>query len=165
MFGIYQTEVNIIDDVNSLSSSTKILSNMTISPIFDLIKYALTVFNGSGSGLYVPGTPVYIVADYPPDSESMFSAWTGDISNVEDISDSSTIVNMNGNTIITATYESLKVTVTVLKGSGSGKYPKNTTVHVIADPDTDTKKFNHWSDPAGKLINPATNRDNYIYVQ
>ena len=69
--------------------------------------YTLSVASGTGDGSYTQGQVVNIASDAPP-SGSAFSQWTGDVSYVADILDSTTTVTMPAANInVTATYAEL----------------------------------------------------------
>ncbi|MGN0430771.1 MAG: leucine-rich repeat protein [Lachnospiraceae bacterium] len=68
--------------------------------------YTLTVKNGSGSGSYVPGVMVPIVADEPASGQK-FSRWTTDYNALSFVSNdaSATFIKMpESNVVVTATY-------------------------------------------------------------
>jgi hypothetical protein len=80
-------------------------ANATITATYKDILYALTVNSGSGSGTYVAGVVVPIVADAPPSSGMVFKAWTGDTACVADATAASTTLTMPAaNAALTATY-------------------------------------------------------------
>ncbi len=66
--------------------------------------HALTVNSGSGSGLYMAGTEVAIVADAATEGQ-VFDAWTGDTAGIEDVNSVSTTLTMPAAAVeVTATY-------------------------------------------------------------
>ncbi len=97
--------------------------------------YSLTVLYGSGSGIYVEGTVVPIVADAPPEG-MIFDSWTGDMAYLADISAASTAITMQAaDTDITATYmpDMIPYNLTVIDGSGDGSYLEGEPVPISAD--------------------------------
>ncbi|KMQ52868.1 chitin deacetylase [Chitinispirillum alkaliphilum] len=74
-------------------------------PLYDTPQlYTLTVNDGSGSGEYEAGSAVTITANPAPSGQA-FSQWSGDISDVENIYGSVTVVTVpDSNITISATY-------------------------------------------------------------
>jgi hypothetical protein len=65
--------------------------------------YTLTVVNGSGSGVYVPGTVVGIAAESPP-SQEVFANWSGySVANV--VAPNTTLTMPAANVVITANFQ------------------------------------------------------------
>ena len=70
-------------------------------------EYSLIVNNGSGSGGYLTGTVVDIVANTAPEGQQ-FAQWTGDVDHVADVNSASTTLTMPANEIsVNATYEEI----------------------------------------------------------
>ncbi|HET9523660.1 MAG TPA: FlgD immunoglobulin-like domain containing protein [Terrimicrobiaceae bacterium] len=68
-------------------------------------RYALNVNKGIGNGNYLPGTIVNVTADIPPVGQA-FKRWTGDTSQLANVSSPSTTLTMPpGAVTITATYD------------------------------------------------------------
>jgi len=65
--------------------------------------FILTVVGGSGSGVYDRGTVVAISAQAPPPGYR-FDRWTGDTTNVANVSSASTTVTMLADATVTATF-------------------------------------------------------------
>ena len=94
---------------------TVFLTGLMLSPLFsckkaDPIKtidnksYTLTVTSGTGDGSYTQGQVVNIAADTPP-SGYLFDHWTGDVSCVANVNNSTTTVTMPAaNAGVTAIY-------------------------------------------------------------
>ena len=83
----------------TMDSDKSITAHFEVAPT-----YNLTVNNGNGSGAYTEGTVINISANTPP-SGKQFSAWTGDISHLEDAGSAITSVFMpEGNITVSATY-------------------------------------------------------------
>ncbi len=69
--------------------------------------YTLTVNTGSGDGTRAAGSNINIMADVAPMGQ-VFDKWTGDVSSIEDIFSSNTIMDMPAkNASITATYKTI----------------------------------------------------------
>ena len=109
-------------------------------------KFTLTVTSGTGSGAYVAGTVVEILADNPT-SGLVFDKWTGDISYLVDPSSSKTRLTMPSSAVsVTAAYKSAGTTyaLVVTSGGGSGDYAAGTIVTITADSPAQGKVFNSW---------------------
>ena len=110
----------------------------------------LTVNSGSGSGSYMIGTQIPIVAN-PAPSGQVFDQWTGDISGVADSTAASTTFTMGKtNATITATYMVPPVlySVTVNGGTGatgSGSYAEGKTVKISAGTPPANQQFKNWT--------------------
>jgi len=116
----------------------------TITATYRLVDpYFLTVNDGSGSGTYMESTVVNISAD-PAPSGMIFSEWTGDVATVDDVEAASTTITMPGaNAVVTATYTT-PYTLTVNSGTGSGVYPEDTLVGIVADTPPSGMLFDEW---------------------
>lgn len=73
-----------------------------LNPIALVPKYVLSVTGGTCSGTYLEGTRVRITAVVPP--RHRFDHWAGDTDHVEDIRAPSTIVEMRGDTVVSAAF-------------------------------------------------------------
>jgi len=111
--------------------------------------YTLTVNSGSGDGVYKADEVVSIAADSAP-AGMQFDKWTGDTSNIADVSAPSTTITMPASDAdVTATYVNI-YTLTVNSGSGGGVYTEGTVVDIDADPAPSGKVFDAWiGDTAG----------------
>ena len=133
---------------NLTSSSTTITmpaANAEITATYtDLgTTYTLVVNSGTGDGDYLPGTVINIAAASPPANKA-FDQWTGDITNVDDIHDSTTTVTMpSANAEITATYADT-YTLTVNSGTGGGDYVSGAVVNISANTPPAGKAFDNW---------------------
>jgi uncharacterized repeat protein (TIGR02543 family) len=68
--------------------------------------YPLIVNSGTSSGRYTEGNKVSIRANAPPSADYVFDQWTGDVDNVNNVSDASTTITMPGAAVtLTATYK------------------------------------------------------------
>ncbi len=108
------------------------------------ILYTLTVVNGTGSGNYLSGAVVAIVAASAPTGQ-VFSAWTG--STVASPSSASTTITMGAAAAaVTATYvDGPFYVLTVVNGSGDGSYLGGAVVTITADAPTAGQVFNGWT--------------------
>ena len=102
MPGQYKIRITVND--GELSAYDEI--NITVNPM-PIVKYSLTVNNGSGSGVYEAGTTVHIEAALASTGQE-FDKWTGDVSNIADIFSAKTDVIMpNSNVTLSATYKNI----------------------------------------------------------
>jgi hypothetical protein len=68
-------------------------------------RFILTVIQGSGSGSYLEGEQVEIIADAPPEGQ-VFALWTGDTNHVADVNAANTTISMPAQAVsVTATFE------------------------------------------------------------
>ncbi|MDR1734634.1 MAG: DUF6273 domain-containing protein [Oscillospiraceae bacterium] len=121
-------------------------------------KYKLTVYDGSGSGYYLPGETVQVVAD-APETGKMFDYWlviSDDLKITDEHSASTSVVmpsdedpSSTGRTIY-AKYKTIPTyPLTVPNGSGSGYYAEGATVIVAASAPPEGYVFDYWSGRAG----------------
>ncbi len=115
--------------------------------------YNLIVAGGSGGGDYAAGTVVTIAADPAPSGQT-FDAWTGaDVAKAK--SAVTTLAMPSSDVIATATYkDATTFTLTVVNGSGSGRYGTGESVAIEADAPPEGMLFNAWSGAA--VANPAS---------
>ena len=108
--------------------------------------YHLTVNEGTGSGYYPENMEVDIIANDPPPNY-VFDQWTGHITYIDDIYDASTFVTMPAQEVsVTATYEEVPTyQLTVNEGTGSGYYPENMEVDIIANDPPPNYIFDQWT--------------------
>jgi hypothetical protein len=95
--------------------------------------HTLTVINGSGSGVYEPGTPNIPVSANPAPAGQEFDAWIGDAGMLESASSATTAVRMmpSSDITVTATYrQATGYTLTVTSGTGTGSYAAGSPVPV-----------------------------------
>jgi uncharacterized repeat protein (TIGR02543 family) len=120
-------------------------SNATVTATYIPILYVLTVVNGSGDGSYTEDTVVDIVAD-APGTGYLFDKWIGDTAYVANVNSSSTTVTMPAfNVVVTASYEPILYTLTVVSGSGDGSYEMNDVVDIVADAPQTGYQFSKWT--------------------
>ena len=105
----------------------------------------LTVTNGKGSGQYENGTIVVITANPAPEG-MVFDKWVGDVTYVEDINDSETIIIMPAAHIsVNATYRQIEYfTLTIENGTGSGYYAEGENVQIRANSAPAGQVFDKW---------------------
>ena len=126
--------------------------NTTIKlPQPTLIKYTLTVNNGSGGGEYVISFYVTITANAAP-SGKQFKEWTGADGLFFDSGSATTATAafyMPEHAVtVTATYEDI-YPVTVNNGSGSGNYAEGASVTITANDPPEGQQFREWTGADG----------------
>ncbi|MBL7072001.1 MAG: hypothetical protein ISS26_07540, partial [Candidatus Omnitrophica bacterium] len=96
----YQVADILVDGISvgtpSIYTFNGVTAGHTISVTFELVKHALTVNNGLGSGIYDHEQVVQIIADDKTADGLVFSAWTGDIDNVANVANPTTSIAMLG---------------------------------------------------------------------
>ncbi len=112
-----------VDDVNSSSTSVTMISDKTVTAVFEIDTHTLTISktgNGSvtptvGGHTYDHGTSVNLTAT--ADANWHFVRWEGDVDNA---TSSSTSITMTSDKIVTAVFEIDTHTLTISKtGNGS----------------------------------------------
>lgn len=141
---------------NSSAQSTTLTvgtSDTVLTPNYKALHH-LIVNSGSGSGTYMEGTSVRIVANSAP-AGYRFKSWEGDTSRVSNPASTSTYYNMGtSDGTVTATYEPLPDwNLTVNKGTGDGTYKNGTSVQIIADPAPDGYVFLTWIGDVDNVAN------------
>lgn len=141
--------LNWAGDIGTISDSlndtvTVIMpdSNITITANYTQLYY-LNVKNGTGSGYYKESTSVPVTANDAV-FDQRFDKWTGDIGNISDsLATSITVIVPDSNIAITANYIKL-YQLTVENGIGSGLYPADTSVQIIANAAPIGNEFDKW---------------------
>ena len=104
--------------------------------------YALTVTNGTGSGLYT-NTQVVAIAAAAPSGE-VFVRWIGDTQFVASVTSSPTVVTMPAQAVsLTATFKNVYA-LTVTNGTGSGLYTNTQVVAIAASNAPSGEVFGRW---------------------
>ncbi|MEI7675463.1 MAG: T9SS type A sorting domain-containing protein, partial [Bacteroidales bacterium] len=115
-------------------------------------EYTITVNSGSGSGIYLTNEVINLVANTPP-TGMRFAHWTGDVTNVANVNNSSTSFNVgNANATLTATYVN-QYTVNVSSGSGSGTYLTNEVISIVANTAPSGQRFDKWTGDVANVAN------------
>ncbi len=141
--------------VASLTSPTTLVtmpvSNISIVATYINV-YALTVVNGTGSGLYTNGQWVAVSAD-APQLGKIFDRWIGATQVLANASSSSTVARMPSSPIaITATYIDAYA-LTVNAGNGDGLYPEGQRVTITADTPQLGMGFDRWTGDVAAVAN------------
>lgn len=123
-------------------------------------KYALTVNNGTGSGEYVAGANVEIVADNPP-AGKYFSHWevtSGNAVIADANASTTTVTTADGSSVITAVFSD-NVVLTVIYGEGSTQCIPGTVCNISATVPTGYK-FYKWELVSGNAAIANTTAQN-----
>ncbi len=105
-------------------------------------KYTVTVINGTGGGEYEENTDVTVTATVP--EGQTFEKWTSDGADVS--TDNPYTFKVTKDITLTAVFDDptvVKYTVTVINGSGTGRYAENSQVTVVAA-ETEGRIFIEW---------------------
>jgi hypothetical protein len=122
---------------------------------YDPVKYTVTVVQGDGSGEYYPGETVTVEA-YTYDEEYLFSGWAGEGITFGDLTSEKTeFVMPAADVTVTACYYVPKHTVTVVGGTGSGRYVPGETVTIMADTPEAGMIFAGWDAIGIELADPS----------
>ncbi len=128
-------------------------ANVVLTAVYENVLYTLTVNNGTGdtdSAVYQQ--QIAIAADAPPVGKA-FDRWTGDTGALgpgQETSPTATVTMPAAHVALTATYRDILYTLTVVEGSGSGRYSMGTVVNVSAAPRPNGADFIEWKyDVAG----------------
>ncbi|HWD37643.1 MAG TPA: hypothetical protein VG944_02260 [Fimbriimonas sp.] len=127
----------------TVRNPSSVSSNAVTIPVGSGTGHTLSVVNGSGSGTYPSGQVVTITANAPGQGQS-FSKWTG--ATVADPTKATTTVTMpNENITVTANYTGGSYTLTVVNGTGGGKYAAGAVVPISANAPPAGQSFNNWT--------------------
>ena len=154
IFDKWTGDVAGIGDVNSANTTyTMSAQNVAISATYKdkpAQSYLLTVTSGSGSGSYLAGNVISIVANTPATGK-IFDKWTGSVSGVANVNVASTSITMPAaNVALSATYTDPSYALVVTSGTGSGSYKAGVSVPIRANAAPAGKTFDQWTgDTAG----------------
>ena len=111
----------------------------------DQLTHQLTVAGGKGSGEYQLGETAAVEADPAPEGWG-FVYWEGDTLFLESPADPVTSLVMPFQDVtVKSVYKEIPTYVlTVVTGSGSGKYPEGPRVKIAVVEDDDEKVFDRW---------------------
>jgi endoglucanase len=147
-FSMWTGDVDYVQDINSASTILTMPSySVAVTATYaDLETYSLAVIGGSGSGVFVEGKEVSIIAHAAPVGQK-FSEWIGDVDYLADVNSKFTTFTMPASdATITATYEDIVTfSLTVEGGTGSGEYEEGTVVNITANAAPTGKQFAHWT--------------------
>ena len=149
--GKYQIRFKETDNYNA-GAVTEV-----VVPESGVASYSLTVYNGTGDGVFTEGTSVTITANAPATGKK-FSGWTIEGISGLDTTQTSLTFNMPaGNVTATANYEDIEYTVTVNGGTANKENAKyGETVTITATVPTG-KRFVEWTSESGSIFADKTN--------
>jgi hypothetical protein len=119
--------------------------------------YALTVTNGDGDGVYLPGTVVNISAN-TSGAGIVFDKWVGQTTNVANINLPNTSIRIPFSPVtVIATYTTpgaITYTLTVTNGEGGGNtYPSGSEVNIAANAAPAGYVFDKWVGQTAHIAN------------
>ncbi|MBN1281141.1 MAG: InlB B-repeat-containing protein [Candidatus Thermoplasmatota archaeon] len=150
IFSLWSGDIQYLDDPSAAETTvTMPAQNIQVTATYQTATtYLLTVNSGSGSGNYVQGTIVTIVANTPPAGYT-FDTWTGDIQHLDDPTSASTFATMPADDVsVTATYTQGtgdQYELIVNDGTGSGFYYDGDLVTITANPAPAGTVFDQWT--------------------
>jgi hypothetical protein len=141
---------------------TALYKSGTSEPPEDGDRYTLTVVNGTGSGLYSAGAQAVIAANPAPEGQS-FDRWELTAGSGVTLPETAVgaVVMPAEDITVTALYKSGnpeppeggdEYTLTVVNGSGGGRYPAGTQAAIAADPAPEGQSFDRWELTAGSGV-------------
>ena len=164
-------------DVGTIADVEGAATNITMSGDYSITATSVAVYDltisstaggsvttpGEGIFTYDEGTVVDLVAT--PDAGYRFDEWTGDVSTIADVNDSTTTITMNGDYSITANFVALYDLTTsstaggsvTTPGEGTYTYDEGTAVDLVATPDAGYR-FDEWTGDVGTIadVNDST---------
>ncbi|MEF8873888.1 MAG: hypothetical protein V5A88_04360 [Candidatus Thermoplasmatota archaeon] len=171
-----------IDDTKSNQTTIEMLDNYTITAVFNVTTYDLTLDSTEGGNVTEPGEGTYIyeegeIVDLEavPDEGYEFVEWTGDNATVDDTTSNQTTIDMQDNYSITAEFAPVNYELTLDStsggnvtepGEGTFVYEHGTTVDLEAVADDDSP-FVKWSGENSTIDDTTANQttiemlDNY----
>ena len=136
-----------VNDQNATATTVAMTQNRTVTALFDLKNYFLNLDSNTGGsvfggGNYNHGEVVTITAS--PDSGYQFENWNGDIDG--NLSSPNRTITMDSNKSISANFVEVienNFVLTILSNpltggssSGAGSYPADSSVSILAEPQT-----------------------------
>lgn len=120
-------------------------------------QYSLTVTNGDGDGVYLPGEVVNIVADIALESQ-VFDKWVGQTANIANINLPNTSIRIPFSSVtVIATYKdqgATPYTLTVTNGEGGGKtYQPGSEVNIAENAASTGYVFEKWTEQTNHVAN------------
>lgn len=115
-----------------------------ISPV---VQYYLTVYSGSGSGLYLSASYAPITASAAP-THYAFDQWLG--TGITDIYATQSTVLMDDDKVVSASYAPVDYTLTVVYGTGGGTQPYG-YVYSITSSAYNGFTFTNWQTNVGTI--------------
>ena len=119
-------------------------------------QYSLTVTNGDGDGIYLPGVVVNLVADIAP-ANQVFDKWVGQTTYIANINLPNTTIRMPFSSVtVIATYkaqDAATYTLTVTTGTGGGTYSPGSVVNIAATAAPSGHVFDQWVGQTAHIAN------------
>lgn len=119
-----------------------------------VIRWLLTVTDGTGGGEQDQGYVYTIIADSPPSNKHWVN-WTSAQSPTyvggTSSTDETAQVTITENTTVVANFAWDQYTLTVTYGSGDGTFDYNASMAISADAAPSHQHFETWTDPVGSL--------------
>ena len=161
-------DVATIADAEAAETTITVEDNYEITANFEKV-YQLTVSSseggsvtapGEGAFLYAGGTMVSLVAS--PASGYRFVNWTGDVATIAHVNAASTIIAMDGDYSITASFVAQCVLTigsteggeVTAPGKGTFTYDAGTVVNLVAEAE-EGYRFLDWSGDVGTIADPT----------
>jgi hypothetical protein len=141
----------LADPTSSTTTVTMPAANVTVTATYKNILYTLVVNNGTGDTAQATyGQWISVAADAPGESRR-FYRWTGDTGAVQNMNAANTWVIMPANNVtITAEYKNL-YHLTVVNGTGTGKYAEGDNIVINADDPGEGPPFTQWIGNVGTV--------------
>ncbi len=148
------TDSSLLARTDTIATSiTMPARNVSVVAMYRVKTYALTVTHGTGSGTYPKDSVVKVVASLAG-TDSTFDHWGGTDSALLARTDTvATTFTMPGKAaVIVAKYKVKTYALTVTRGTGSGTYPKDSVVKVVASVAGTDSTFDHWGGADSALL-------------
>ncbi|MBS3781262.1 MAG: hypothetical protein KGY68_01480 [Candidatus Thermoplasmatota archaeon] len=171
-----------ITDTKANQTTIEMLDNYTVTAVFDVETYDLTIDSTDGGNVTEPGEGTYtydsgetVSLEAVPDEGYHFVEWTGDNGTIADTTSNQTTIDMLGNYTITAEFAPITYELTINStqggnvtepGEGTFVYQHGTTVDLEAVADQNFT-FIEWSGENRTIADPTSNQttiemlDNY----
>jgi len=171
-----------IEDTTANQTTIEMLDNYTLTAVFDVETYELTINSTEGGSVVEPGEETYtydagnlVELEAVPEEGYQFVEWTGDNETIEDTTANQTTIEMLDDYSITAEFEQITYELTidsteggsvVEPGEGTFEYPEGTIVDLEALAD-EGYIFFEWTGDIDTIEDPTDNQttiemlDNY----
>jgi len=168
-----------ITDVNSNKTTIDILDDYSITAVFSVNRYELTIDVDDDGKVISPGEGTFeydygsvVELEAVPDEHHHFIGWSGDVDTVADVNSTHTTVEILGDIEIKASFGINLYELNISSecngevsspGEGVFLYEYNTTIHVEAVPD-EHYHFVEWVGDISRIEDPLDN-STYITVK
>ncbi|MBS3817485.1 MAG: hypothetical protein KGY76_07995, partial [Candidatus Thermoplasmatota archaeon] len=162
-----------VDDTTANQTTIEMLDNYSVTGVFDVPTYDLTVNSTEGGTVTEPGEGTYtydsgetVQLEAVPDEGYEFVEWTGDNGTIDDTTANQTTIDMQDNYSITAEFAPITYELTLSStsggnvtepGEGTFVYEHGTTVDLEAVPD-DGYLFIEWTGDNATIDNTTANQ-------